>query len=67
MCGSDEVEELESRLSEMTELQAANEKLREAMNEIYSHLAAAISQSIPTDDQIIMGHVRDACKIAEEN
>ena len=28
--------------------------------EAYSHLGAALSQSIDTDDQIIMGHVRDA-------
>lgn len=37
---------------------------REAL-EILAHLGAAISQSIPEDDQIIMQHVRDAKTLAE--
>ena len=28
--------------------------------EVYGHLGAALAQSIDSDDQIIMGHVRDA-------
>jgi len=28
--------------------------------EIYAHLKTAVVQSLPSDDQIIMGHVRDA-------
>jgi hypothetical protein len=32
--------------------------------EIIAHLGAAISQSIPTDDQIIMEHVRAAHGLA---
>ncbi len=32
--------------------------------EIIAHLGAAISQSIPTDDQIIMEHVRAAHELA---
>ena len=38
---------------------------KDGMNEIYAHLQCAISQSIPEDDQIIMGHVRDARDIAK--
>lgn len=32
--------------------------------EIIAHLGAAVSQSISTDDQIIMGHVRSALSMA---
>jgi hypothetical protein len=35
-------------------------KMAEAMEDACSHLGVALSQSIPKDDQIIMGHVRDA-------
>jgi len=38
------------------------EKLQKKVSEARSHLGAALSQSIPKDDQIIMGHVRDAFK-----
>ncbi|MDY0242184.1 MAG: hypothetical protein RBR34_08405 [Rhodospirillaceae bacterium] len=30
------------------------------IEEAIAHLGAALSQTIPSDDQIIMGHVRDA-------
>lgn len=33
--------------------------------QIIGHLGAAIVQSIPSDDQIIMGHVGDAHKLAK--
>lgn len=33
--------------------------------QVYGHLSAALVQSIPSDDQIIIGHIRDACAIAE--
>lgn len=33
--------------------------------EIIGHLGAAVSQSIPEDDQIIMGHVRQALAFAK--
>lgn len=36
-----------------------------ALLAIFSHLASAVSQSLPSDDQIIMGHVRAALKEAE--
>jgi len=36
-----------------------------SLNEIYGHLGAAEIQSIPSDDQIIMNHVRDAKRITE--
>jgi len=36
------------------------EELRELILEIHGHLGAAIIQSLPSDDQIIMGHVREA-------
>ncbi len=32
--------------------------------EIIGHLGAALSQALPTDDQIIMGHVRQAHDLA---
>jgi hypothetical protein len=32
--------------------------------EIIGHLGAALIQSVPEDDQIIMGHVRDAHTLA---
>lgn len=31
-----------------------------ALEEAIAHLGAAISQSVPSDDQIIMGHVQTA-------
>lgn len=34
------------------------------LDEIVAHLGAAISQSLPSDDQIIMGHVRSAHEYA---
>lgn len=33
--------------------------------EIIGHLGAAVSQSLPSDDQIIMGHVRQALEFAK--
>lgn len=33
--------------------------------EIIGHLGAAISQSIPSDDQIIVGHIREAHNLAK--
>ena len=35
------------------------------MNDARSHLICAMWQSLPSDDQIIMGHVRDAAKLLE--
>lgn len=46
----------------------ATDYLDQVLSEIedaYGHLGAAIMQSIPEDDQIIMGHVRDAYNILE--
>ena len=40
--------------------------LAEAFAEIAAHLGAAITQSLPTDDAIIMEHVRAAHKIATQ-
>lgn len=37
---------------------------REMIVDLWAHLQCAERQSIPTDDQIIMGHVRDARDIA---
>ncbi len=34
-----------------------------AIETAYDHLAAAVGQSIPSDDQIIMNHVRAAYEI----
>ncbi len=34
--------------------------------QIIGHLGAAIVQSIPSDDQIVMDHVRDAHKLAND-
>jgi hypothetical protein len=36
------------------------EALKVEIYEALSHLGAAVSQSLPTDDQTIMQHVRDA-------
>lgn len=33
---------------------------RKIILDAWSHLAGALSQSIPSDDQIIIGHMRDA-------
>ncbi len=38
---------------------------KEAITEARNHLYAAIAQSIPEDDQIIMDHVRDAYDILD--
>lgn len=35
-------------------------KLKNALLEIHGHLGAALVQSVPSDDQIIMKHVFDA-------
>jgi hypothetical protein len=37
-----------------------DEQVKVMVLEASSHLGAAISQSLPTDDQIIMDHVRSA-------
>lgn len=37
-----------------------------ALREAHSHLSAVLAQAIPSDDQIIIGHVRDAAKILVE-
>ena len=42
------------------------EILKNAIIEIRGHLGAAVAQSIPEDDQIIMGHVRDALEITKQ-
>ena len=34
--------------------------IEQRLMEIYAHLKTAVVQSLPSDDQIIMGHVRDA-------
>lgn len=36
----------------------------EVIAEIIGHLGAAVMQSVPSDDQIIMGHVRSALGMA---
>ena len=35
-------------------------RLKKMLEDAYGHVAAAELQSIPSDDQIIAGHVRDA-------
>lgn len=37
----------------------------EQLLEIIGHLGAALIQSVPTDDQIIMDHIRDAHEAAK--
>ena len=34
--------------------------MSEKLEEIIGHLGAALNQQAPSDDKIIMGHVRDA-------
>lgn len=36
------------------------------IDELIGHLGAALVQSIPSDDQIIMNHVREAERIAKD-
>lgn len=36
-----------------------------ALEEALAHLGAAISQSLPSDDQIIMDHVKEAHKLVQ--
>ena len=43
------------------------EKERKSLSEAYSHLGAALAQSIDTDDGIIMGHVKDAYAILRKS
>lgn len=38
----------------------------EGVRDIYCHLSAALAQVAPGDDEIIVGHMRDACKVAAE-
>lgn len=40
--------------------------LEQRLMEIYAHLQTAVVQSLPSDDQIIMGHVRDALALVGE-
>lgn len=39
--------------------------LIDVLHEAYAHLGAAVSQTIPSDDQIIAGHVRDALALVK--
>ena len=39
---------------------------KDAIYEAMSHLGAAISQSIHTDDEIIIGHIEDAHQILSD-
>lgn len=41
-------------------------RIRDMLLEIHSHLAVAIVQSLETDDQIIMNHVREAKVLARQ-
>lgn len=61
------------RAIRISELVNRNANLREGLAkskamalEMIGHLGAADTQSLPTDDQIIMGHVREALHIARE-
>ena len=47
----------------ISELEKENKRLREAMREAWGDLACADTQSLESDDQIIMGHVRAAAAI----
>lgn len=50
--------------SRVKELEAEVARLREALRECYGHTACAVTQSIDSDDQIIIGHCRDAAAVA---
>jgi hypothetical protein len=47
----------------IAELEAENARLRASILEAYGEVGAAAMQSLDSDDQIIMGHVRDAARI----
>ena len=40
-------------------------EFRDALTDIASHLRVALSQSLPTDDQVIIGHVKDSLSRAQ--
>lgn len=50
----------------MITLTKTDSALLESLEEIVGHLGASLIQAIPSDDQIIIGHVRDAYQIAIE-
>lgn len=45
---------------DLVALRAENARLREVMREAWGSLACADMQSLPSDDQIIMGRIREA-------
>ncbi len=49
-----------SLLDALAAAEAERDRLREAAKEARSHLDAALRQSIPADDRIIVDHMRDA-------
>jgi hypothetical protein len=54
------VAEREKATELLAEMRGKHEILRAIVLDACGHLGAAISQSIPTDDQMIMEHVRSA-------
>lgn len=53
------------RVAQFVEDSDQNENLEAAVTKARNHLYAAMVQSIPSDDQIIMDHVRDAYDLLE--
>jgi hypothetical protein len=53
------------RVAQLVEDSDQCEELKETVKEARNHLYAAMVQSIPSDDQIIMDHVRDAYDLLE--
>lgn len=62
---ADDIDEALSRLSATSPAVRALEPWRDELEEITSHLGAAIMQSTDKDDKIIMDHVKAAHEIAK--
>jgi hypothetical protein len=55
---------LEREIAICSQAQARNEALAKALAEIRAHLGAILVQTIDSDDQIIIDHVRKAHELA---
>jgi len=60
------LERLEALEEEAVAAEETCERFRVAMTLAYGHVGVADVQSVPSDDAIIMGHVRAAAKMLKE-
>lgn len=57
----DHISQLQCFVDEAQKIAVRNDRVQRA----WVHLSVAISQSLPTDDQTIMNHVREACSLLD--